>query len=397
MEKLVALSRQRVAQTHVKFLRYLYSKIDWSNRLIAIKGARGVGKTTLILQYIKKNFNNDESALYVSLDDIYFSANSLIDLADSFYKRGGKVLLLDEVHKYPTWSQEIKNIYDNYPFLKIVFTSSSILQINKGYADLSRRLVTYNLNGLSFREFLEMSGVSEFPVIELNDILNSGKDIEDDINAKIRPLLHFQKYLQYGYYPYFLENIGSYHQKLLSAINQTLENDLPATQSIDYASIYKIKKLLYIIANSVPFKPNVSKLSEYIHTSRGTLIQYLELLSNAQIIKLLNTDSLGIGYLAKPEKIYLQNTNIMYALASETVNSGNVRETFFFNQVGNLYDLTLPKEGDFMVDQKWTFEVGGQNKTRKQIAGIPGSFVVADNIEYSFGNKIPLWMFGFLY
>jgi len=397
MERLKALSRQRTEQTDFQFRRYLYSEIDWSNRLIAIKGARGVGKTTLILQYMREKYNNEESALYVSLDDIYFSANTLVDLAGSFYKAGGTILFLDEVHKYPSWSQEIKNIYDGYPLLKIVFTSSSVLQINKGYADLSRRVVAYNLHGLSFREFLEVTGAMKRSPVAMIDIINSHKEIESEITNQIRPLMHFRKYLQYGYYPFFLENTESYYQKLMSAINLTLEYDLPSTQAIDYSSIYKLKKLLYLITNAVPFKPNVLKLSENIHTTRTTIIQYLEHLKNAQIINLLNTDLQGTEYLAKPEKIYLQNTNIMYALAPETANVGNIRETFFYNQVGSLHDVTLPKEGDFRVDKKFIFEVGGKNKTQKQIAGIPDSYIAADDIEYGFGNKIPLWLFGFLY
>jgi predicted AAA+ superfamily ATPase len=397
MDRLRALSRQRVEQTDFKFRRYLYSEIDWSNRLIAIKGARGVGKTTLILQYIRENFKNEETVLFASLDDIYFSANTLVGLADEFYKAGGLTLFLDEVHKYPAWSQEIKNIYDAYPLLKIVFTSSSILQINKGNADLSRRVVAYNLQGLSFREFLEVTGEMKRSPVSMVEIINSHKELESEITNKIRPLMHFRNYLQYGYYPFFLENTGSYYQKLMTAINLTLEYDLPSAQAIDYSSIYKLKKLLYVIANSVPFKPNVLKLSEHIHTTRATIIQYLDHLKNAQIINLLNSDSLGTRYLAKPEKIYLQNTNIMYALAPETANVGNLRETFFYNQTGNFHELTLPKEGDFMVDKKITFEVGGKSKTRKQIANIPDSYIAADDIEYGFGNKIPLWLFGFLY
>jgi uncharacterized protein len=397
MDRLRILSRQRVEQTTAQFTRYLYSEVDWSNRLIAIKGSRGVGKTTLILQYIRENFQNAETVLYVSLDDIYFSAHTLIDLADAFYKAGGNSIFLDEVHKYPTWSQEIKNIYDAYPTLKIVFTSSSILQINKGYADLSRRVVTYNLQGLSFREFLEITGVMKHVPVSLTDILIAHREIESEVTKKIRPLMHFQNYLSYGYYPFFLENRESYNQKLMAAINLTLEYDLPSIQAIDYSSIYKLKKLLYLLANSVPFKPNISKLSEHVHATRATIIQYFEHLKNAQIINLLNTDSMGNGYLAKPEKIYLQNTNIMYALAPETANKGNVRETFFLNQVGYKHELTLPAEGDFRIDKKITIEVGGKNKTRNQIANLTDGFIAADDIEYGFDNKIPLWLFGFLY
>ena len=397
MERLRALSRQMVEQTNSQFKRYLYSKIDWSNRLIVIKGARGVGKTTLILQYIRENYQNSETALYVSLDDIYFSANTIVGLTDTFYKAGGKALFLDEVHKYPSWSQEIKNIYDAYPSLKITFTSSSILQINKGYADLSRRVAEYILQGLSFREYLSVTGVMSHSPVSLQEILNSHNDIESEVTKQIRPLMHFQNYLKYGYYPFFLENQETFSQKLMAAINLTIENDLPATQAIDYASIYKLRKLLYILANSVPYKPNVSKLSEHIHTTRATVIQFLDYLKNAQIINLLNTDAIGTGYLAKPEKIYLHNTNIMYALAPETANKGNVRETFFLNQVGSMHEVTLPLAGDFLVDKNTTIEIGGKSKTRKQISQIPGSYIAADDIEYGFGNKIPLWLFGFLY
>ncbi|MEI6884879.1 MAG: AAA family ATPase [Bacteroidota bacterium] len=397
MERLIELSRHMVEQTSLQFKRYLYFQIDWSNRLIAIKGARGVGKTTLILQYIREHHQKPGTALYVSLDDIYFSSNSLVGLTDTFYKAGGMALFLDEVHKYPTWSQEIKNIYDGYPSLKIVFTSSSILQINKGYADLSRRVASYNLDGLSFREFLEVSGVMNHSAVSLAEVLKEHKSIETEVNRQIRPLMHFRDYLNYGYYPFFLENRESYGQKLMAAINLTLEYDLPSIHSIDYSSIYKIKKLLYLLANSVPFKPNVSKLSEQIHTTRATVIQYFDHLKNAQIINLLNTDAMGTGYLAKPEKIYLHNTNIMYALAPETANKGNVRETFFLNQLGSMHSVTLPSAGDFRVDKKTTIEIGGKNKTRKQITKIPGSYVAADDIEYGFGNKIPLWLFGFLY
>jgi uncharacterized protein len=397
MDRLIAVSRQKTEGVKIDFKRYLYNQIDWTNRLIAIKGARGVGKTTLLLQHMKEFDKKDGTFLYASLDDIYFTAHTLVEFAESFYKNGGKVLFLDEVHKYPGWSREIKNVYDSYSELKIVFTSSSILQIFKGSADLSRRTVTYDLPGLSFREYLDMTGVLKLPSVTLLEIVNNHGPLESEIAKQIRPLKYFKEYLKYGYYPYFIENIDSYHQKLMSSINITLEYDLPSAQQIEYANIHKLKKLLYILATSVPFTPNISKLSEQINSTRATVLQYLDHLKSAQIISLLNTDSMGNGYLTKPDKIYLQNTNIMYAIAPEMANTGNLRETFFYNQLNIKHNLTLPKQGDFVVDKKYTFEIGGKNKTMEQITGITDGYIAADDIEYGFKNKIPLWLFGFLY
>jgi len=397
MERLRAISRQKADNVGIDFKRYLYNRIDWNNRLIAIKGARGVGKTTLLFQYLKEHDTKDGTFLYVSLDDIYFTAHSLVEFAEKFYKNGGKVLLLDEVHKYPDWSREIKNVYDSYSELKLIFTSSSILQIFRGYADLSRRAVIYDLLGLSFREYLEMTGVLKIPVIPLPEIINNHTYWESEIAKQIKPLKHFSEFLRYGYYPYFSENIETFHQKLMSSINLTLEYDLPSALPIEYANIHKLKKLLYILATSVPFTPNISKLSGQIQSTRGTVLQYLDHLKNAQIINLLNTDSMGNGFLTKPDKIYLHNTNIMYALAPELVNAGNLRETFFYNQLNSNHNLTTPKQGDFLVDKKYIFEIGGQNKTMEQIAGIQNGYIASDDIEYGFKNKIPLWLFGFLY
>lgn len=397
MERLIAISRQKADRANLDFKRFLYNKIDWTNRLIAIKGARGVGKTTLLHQYLKENDTKDGTFLYASLDDIYFTAHTLVEFAESFHKMGGKVLLLDEVHKYPDWSREIKNVYDAYSELKLVFTSSSILQIFKGYADLSRRVVTYDLEGLSFREYLEMTNILHVPSIPLTEIVSNHQHWESEIVRQIRPLKHFREYLQYGYYPYFIENTDVYHQKLMNSINLTLEYDLPSAQPIEYANIHKLKKLLYILATSVPFTPNISKISEQIQATRATVIQYLDHLKNARILNLLRTDSMGNGYLAKPDKIYLQNTNIMYTLAPETVNPGTLRETFFYNQLDSSHNLTLPGKGDFAVDKKYTFEIGGKNKTPEQITGVPDAYIAADDIEYGFNQKIPLWLFGFLY
>lgn len=402
MEKLFQIFQRRLRNTTLSFKRYLINKIDWSDRLIAIRGARGVGKTTLILQYIKEKFKTvhraiDPAILYASLDDIYFQANSLIDLTDEFAQQGGKFLFLDEVHKYPKWSIEIKNIYDNYPELNVVFTGSSILEIYRGDADLSRRAITYELHGLSFREFFQLERNLKFETHNLQDILQHHLEISQEVLSQTKPLALFKNYLNYGYYPYFVENKDNYLQRLSTVINLTIESDLPAVHHMDYTSIGKLKKLLYIVATSVPFKPNIAKISEKIEASRGSTLRFLEYLKNAHILNLLRNDTEGISYLSKPEKVYLNNTNVMYALASENVNIGNLRETFFYNQLNHLHAVTHGNFGDFLIDKKFTFEVGGKDKGLQQIKGMENAYIAADNIESGFGNKIPLWLFGFLY
>ena len=380
--------------------RKLTDEIDWNDRLFAIKGARGVGKTTLVLQHIKERFSIDETVLYVSLDDIHFSNKQLVDLAEDFTKSGGKFLFLDEVHKYPTWSLELKNIYDSYPELKVVFTGSSILQIYRGEADLSRRAISYDLHGLSFREFLELDKNMKFPVLKLDDIMKNHVEICMEISGKIKPLSHFKNYLNYGYYPYFKENIENYPRRLANVVNLILETDLPTSEKFDFNSIYKLKKLLYLLAINVPFKPNISRLSARIEVTRGTVMLYLQHLKNAHLINMLTANAKNLSHMAKPEKVYLNNTNLMYCLAPENVNKGNLRETFFYNQLVNTHTVTYTPTGDFLVDKKYHFEIGGRNKTAEQIASLPkGSkgFIAADNIELGFKNKIPLWLFGFLY
>jgi predicted AAA+ superfamily ATPase len=380
-----------------RFQRYLLKEISWKDRLIAITGARGVGKTTLILQYIKKNLQIDESVLYISLDNIYFQGNSLFDVADRFVKNGGKHLFVDEVHKYPNWAVEIKNIYDNFKDLRIVFTGSSILSIYKGFADLSRRAVSYSLHGLSFREYLGLEKQIDFPVLELDNILKNHINFSIEISSKIKPIAEFNNYLKYGYYPYFKESKETYHQKLANVINIVLENDLPAVNIIEYGNILKLKKLLYIIALSVPFKANITKLSERVGVSRNTMLNFLDYLRKAQIINHLTSSSKSYGYLTKPEKIYLNNTNIAFAITAEKPDLGNLRETFFLNQLTSKHKVNTSATADFLVDDKYTFEVGGKSKTNEQIKGIGKSFLVKDDIEVGYKNSIPLWLFGFLY
>ncbi|MDR2563045.1 MAG: AAA family ATPase [Prevotellaceae bacterium] len=376
--------------------RYLYDSIDWEGRLIGLTGARGTGKTTLLLQYIKDNFPQKEKVLYVSLDNIWFTKNSLLDLADKFDAYGGKYLFLDEVHRYPNWAIELKNIYDSFPEMYVVFTGSSMLEIYKSNADLSRRAICYELKGLSFREFLLLEHKIDFPVFVLNEILEKHQTIASDIIAKIKILPAFKNYLRYGYYPIFREGLKSYPNRVHNAINSVLDNDLPSIEHIEYTTIFKIKKLLMLLASLVPYSPNINALSNEIESSRAHTLRYLEYLRKAAMIQTYLYPKKSMKMLSKPDKIYLNNSNLLYILTNENANIGNVRETFFANQVSAKYTVNTAKRGDFEVGE-FVFEVGGSSKKYKQIADIPNSYLVVDETEVGYGNKIPLWLFGFLY
>lgn len=398
MKQLFATFYQLKERTSLEFVRYLYHEIRWNNRLIAITGARGTGKTTLMLQYIKEHYPGYGSeALYASLDNIWFATHSLYELADEFQKMGGKALFLDEVHKYPTWSREIKNIYDSFPDMKVVFTGSSLLEIHKGEADLSRRAVTYHLHGLSFREFLQFEYGYQMNALPLADILTRHIETAIEIGKQLKPLVAFKEYLTYGYYPFYKEDKVMYHERLLATLNTILDVDLPSTEKIDYYSLGKIKKLFAILAQLVPYIPNISMLSKEIEVSRISLLNFLTYLQKAQALLLLDKEALGIKQLTKPEKIYLGNTNYAYALGGEKTDIGNVRETFFFNQTLVRHKVTYSTQIDFMLDETYNFEIGGKNKTKKQLAGVENGYLALDNIELGFGNEIPLWLFGLLY
>ncbi len=396
MEKLFEKSYQKLMRVPMQFKRYLSDQIEWNSQLIGIKGARGAGKTTLILQYAKQYLPTNHQTLYVSLDDLHFTENSLVDLANKFAMQDGKYLLLDEVHRYANWSQELKNIYDDQPELKVIFTGSSMIHLNQAKGDLSRRAVMYELEGLSFREYLNYSLGHNYSSISFDDLINNHTQIAIDLIKKIRPLAHFKNYLEYGFYPYFKEDPKIYPQKLAETISLALNIDLPSTYDISYGSIEKIRLLLHIIAASVPFKPNISKLSERIGVSRNSLIQFIRHLEELRVIKGLYADTKGIGILQKPEKIYLYHPNLQYALANEVWNTGTMRESFFINQLGMLAPLQYSKDGDF-VFKGYTFEIGGKKKTNKQVKHLENSFVAADDIEIGHQHKIPLWLFGLLY
>jgi predicted AAA+ superfamily ATPase len=395
MKTLIDIYNRQLESLDCKFDRHI--DIDWNDRLIGLTGARGVGKTTFLLNHLKVKLPKDAKAIYISLDDIYFSSNSLIEFADNWTKLGGTHIFIDEVHKYPNWSQELKNIYDRYKRLKVVFTGSSLLQIHSGDADLSRRAVIYNMNGLSFREFLQIQTGKTFRNYTLKEILDNHASIAKEIVGEIHPLAYFEDYLTYGYYPFYLESLKSYPAKLKSTVNLILEVELPYLRHVEIKYIHKIKKLLNFIAHAVPFQPNISKLASDIEVSRNTIMLYLNYLEDAKIINLLHSKSSSDAHLAKPEKIYLHHPNMVYAINREPLDKGTIRESFFYNQVNNIYDVKSSPVSDFLVEGKYTFEVGGKNKEKKQIKNIKNSFIVADNIEYGAENTIPLWLFGFVY
>jgi predicted AAA+ superfamily ATPase len=350
-----------------------------------------------LLQYIKLNYKPDNKVLYTSLDSLYFTENHLYDLADTFYKKGGELLVLDEVHRYPDWSVELKNIYDDFPNLKVIFTGSSLLQISKANADLSRRAVMYEMPGLSFREFLIFENVINLPSLTIQEIFENHTQLAIDIISQIKPLAHFSNYLKYGYYPFYLENLKSFHQKLFEAIQVTLEIDIPQFESIQTSNIIYLRKLLQIISASVPFKPNMNTISQRTGISLNTMKQYLKYLADANLISLLYFEEKGINSLNKPEKVYLQNTNLMHSLAPDNTETGHIRETFFMSQVSVKSKVNAAYKADFLLENKYTVEIGGKSKTQHQIAGVENAFILKDNIEVGNDNIIPLWLFGFLY
>ncbi|MBK7311732.1 MAG: ATP-binding protein [Sphingobacteriaceae bacterium] len=397
MEAILNISNDKINAVKTGFERYLLDTVDLNERLIAIKGARGCGKTTMLLQYALKKQNKNFKVLYASLDDVYFYNNSLLALIREFRQEGGKLIMLDEVHKYPNWSVEIKNAYDSYDDLQIIFTGSSALQLHKAEADLSRRAAQYTLWGLSFREYLKFNENIDLPKYSLEQILKDHEKISASITKKIKPLAYFNDYLKFGYFPFFKEGLSSYHSKLLSTINLIIETDLPAIQNIDYSAGIKLKRLFYILSTQCPYKPNIQKLSAEIQCTRGTLLQYIDLLKDAHLINLLKTKMGSMSFMTKPDKVYLNNTNLMHAMSSDKPDAGTLRETFFFNQLNAVASINYTEKGDFLINNKYIFEVGGENKTYKQIKDIKNSYLALDKIENGRKNKIPLWLFGFLY
>lgn len=389
MERLYESFDKQLKMTLTDFIRYRYDEINWSGRMFGLVGPRGVGKTTMFLQYIKQNLNRRDT-LYVSADNLYFADNSLVDLADKFSKQGGKHLFIDEIHKYKDWSRELKQLYDTYPDMQIAFTGSSILDIYKGTADLSRRAPIYEMQGLSFREYLGMFHHISAPAYSLEDILQH----KVEIPGVEHPLPLFADYLKRGYYPFGMDI--DFDMELEQVINQTMEIDIPQYAEMNVSTGRKLKQLLVIIARSVPFKPVMQKLADMIGVSRNYLNDYLLYIEKSGMIGQVRDATGGIRGLGKVDKVYLDNTNLIYSLGRENINVGNLRETFFYNQMRVRQDVIASKISDFRIGDR-TFEIGGKNKVQKQIADAREGYVVKDDIETGYGNVIPLWNFGMNY
>lgn len=389
MKTLFEYSAQLISEVKTDFVRYMYPRIHWQNRLIGITGPRGVGKTTLVMQYIKKNLPLNQT-LYVTAEDFYFARNRLLDLAGDFVKMGGKYLFIDEIHKYPDWSKELKLMYDYHRELNVVFTGSSVLDIKKGSSDLSRRAVMYSMQGLSFREYLALFHRIEVPEFTLRDIL----DHRVDVPHIPHPLPLFADYLEKGYYPFAAED--DFTRKLQQVINQTLETDIPTYAGMNVATGRKLRQLMAIVAASVPFKPNMKKIAEMLNVSRNNIADYLLYMEEAGMVAQLRSTTGGVRGLGKIDKVYLDNTNLAYNLAEEKPDKGNIRETFFLNQVSVKYEVFSSAPADFQADHR-DFEIGGKNKNSKQILNAGNGFIVKDDIEKGFLNVIPLWHFGLMY
>ena len=391
METLFDTFRILLDLTPMDYVRSFHDKINWKNRLIGLMGQKGVGKSTLLLQHIKK-FDNLDETLYVQADDMYFAGRGLFDLAFDFFKRGGRRLYIDEIHKYKGWSTEIKMIYDRLPLLSVVYSGSSLLALRKGgSSDLSRRTVEYTMPGLSFREYLNIANGWDLKPASLEDILKGKVDFP---YGEHRPLKYYENYCKSGYYPFFKEE--DFNIKLKQAINETVEHDIPNYAEISVASAYKLKKLMYVLAQSVPFKPNYSKLAEGLDVNRTTIYNYIEYLESSQLFNALRVKGSGDAIMRKAEKLYLGNSNIAYAVSDTRPDEGNVRETMFLAWMNVGHKVTSSKISDFEIDGI-TFEVGGKNKKGKQVKDAEKAILVKDNMEYVFGNSVPIWMFGFVY
>lgn len=399
IQPLLNTFHRKLAATDLRFKRYLHGQINWDARLLGIKGARGVGKTTMLLQHIKETAgNNLDEVFYASLDNMWFQTHSAEDLVEFLYTRGITRIYLDEVHKYRNWTVLLKNLYDNYPGLNIVYTGSAMLAIDNSKSDLSRRQSLYTLHGLSFREYLEYEGIISLPSMTLEEMLNNHVSYAMDItSAGIKIVKYFEQYLNEGYYPYYKEAGRDYLMRIGEVVQLVIDSDITAVEeTITYSTRQKIKKLLMVVAENVPLEPNINKLAASLESTRDQTLKMLYWLDRAALLWLLTDKPKDYKHLTGPKKIYLNNTNLMNALGSR-VSKGTQRETFFANQAGAVSDLLIPKQGDFLADGRYIFEVGGPHKTFDQIAGLPDSYLAIDDMEVGNGNRIPLWLFGCLY
>jgi uncharacterized protein len=405
MQEIFNYSNSLIQKVNLDFQRYLFAKINWKSRLIEIHGSRGVGKTTLMLQKAKMlNAETPNQAVYLSLDDKLMYKNSIVDLAEELLKYGVQYLFLDEVHKYPPkikgydWSAEIKNTYDRFPGLSIVYSGSSVLKIYKGQGDLSRRKSSYRLAGLSFREYLALNGIINFESYSLTYLLANHQDISNEITGKIKVIPLFKEYLKTGYFPFYNEDPSSYYDRLNSILNVIIETDIPAVSEITFETSLKLKKLLAVIASTVPYVPNLLNLRRELYVSdQRTLLKYLDFLEKAEVVNTLSQKAKGNQILHKPDKIYLGNTNYFYGLNMSAEETGTIRETFFLSQASVGHRVKLPATGDFMVDEHYIFEIGGKNKSNHQIKDLQNAWLVLDDIENGVYNRLPLWLLGFLY
>ncbi len=396
MEELISYQIRLMDQVSDRFFRFRYRTLPWRQRFIGIKGPRGSGKTTMLLQYARYELKDPAKHLYITMDHPYFYNHKLLELAEDFYNQGGETLLIDEIHKYENWSRELKNLYDGYPNLQVIFTSSSALDLYRGEADLSRRVIAFELPGLSFREYLSLEHGINFPAYSLPELLDRHLEIGRKITATIKPLALLPAYLQHGYFPFFVEREQKiYQQQVFQAMETTLFQDISFIEGFAVENVPKMQRLLAVLAETAPFEPNISKLAERLELGRNTVKQYIFLLGKARILNLLSREGKGISALQKPDKIYLENTNFSFAL-KERPDTGNLRETFFLNQLKNAgHDLFFPgKHFDFITAEGLKFEIGGKNKKKPQDKDV---YLVKDGIPLGFGHTIPLWLFGFLY
>lgn len=403
MDALFRKSDRLLANTSTEIVREIANTIHWNAQLISIIGAKGVGKSTLIKQYIKQNYvPGDRRVLYCSADTVDFSTRTLVELAEEFTVRGGELLAIDEIHKYKSgntdWSREIKEIYELYPDLKLIVSGSSLLKLKEGDADLSRRAVKYTLAGLSFREALRFYHGLEFEKWTLDDILKHPYDLWQTVSTKCKPNALFKEYLKKGYYPFLLEGEGEYHTKIEQVVNYIIETELPQICKVDVANVRKLQALVAMICSEIPFELNANRIAAALEIGRDTVVEYLKYLGDAKVLNLLYSEKKKIGKLSKPDKVYLENPNIMYALAPTKVEIGTLRETFAVGSLTESHNVEYGKaQGDFLIDSKYTFEIGGRSKDFSQIAGIKDSYIFADDWDMPDGAKLPLWMLGFLY
>lgn len=403
MDSLFRKSDRLLANTQTEIIRDKMNEIHWNAHLVTIMGAKGVGKSTLIKQYLKQNYRlGDRRILYCSADTVDFSMRTLVGLAEEFSIHGGELLAIDEIHKYKSgttdWSREIKEIHELYPDLKLIVSGSSLQRLREGDADLSRRAVKYTMPGLSFRESLRFYHGLEFKRWALEDILAHPYDLWQEVSSKCKPVVLFKEYLEKGYYPFLLEGEGEYYTKIEQVVNYIIEAELPQICKVDVANVRKLQALIALICSEVPFELNANKIAAAIEIGRDTVVEYLKYLGDAKVLNLLYSDKKKIGKLSKPDKVYLENPNILYALTPTKAEIGTIRETFAICSLSESHSVEYGKaQGDFKVDGKYTFEIGGRSKGFSQIAGVENSYIFADDWDMPDGAKLPLWMLGFLY